>query len=116
MSSREVRIDPYAKRAIAWLCAAHSHCHLICGTGEQKQVAVRVFDDEVSGTPGLLLQRLEERDVCQLELEEQLFDLIGGIYVMDADKSTSRSLSSGSITGLWRHLRLSRAPSRLTCA
>jgi putative tryptophan/tyrosine transport system substrate-binding protein len=47
--------------------------------------------------------------------QKRIAELAAKYRFMDADKSSSRSLSSGSITGLWRHLRLSRAPSRLTC-
>src|SRR5215471_14254086 len=50
---------------------------LFGGAGKKKQVAVRVFDDEVFGAPWLLLQCLEERDVCGLELEVELLNLIG---------------------------------------
>jgi hypothetical protein len=50
---------------------------LVCGDGEQKQVAVRIFDDEVSRAPCLLLEGLEERDVRGPELKEKLLNLIG---------------------------------------
>src|SRR5262245_58762248 len=43
---------------------------LVGGTGEEKQVAVGVLDDEGLGTPGLLLQRLKEGDACRLKFQD----------------------------------------------
>jgi hypothetical protein len=59
------------------LCLPHIARSLVCGAGEQKQVSVRIFDDEVSRAPWLLLERLEERDVRGLEPKEKLLNLIG---------------------------------------
>src|SRR5580704_14573763 len=55
-------------------------CASFAGAGEEEQIAVGVFDDEVAGAPGLFLQRLEKRNAFGLKLKEELLDLVVGVH------------------------------------
>src|SRR5262249_52720030 len=47
--------------------------------GEEKQISVRILDDECPGAPRFVAQRLIERHAFRLELEVELLDLRGRV-------------------------------------
>ena len=49
---------------------------LVRGSGEQQQIAIRIFDDEIPGAPRLLFQPLVEGDTGGLKLKKQQLDLV----------------------------------------
>lgn len=49
---------------------------LFRGTGEEDEVAVRVFDDEGLGLPRLVPQKLRDGHACRLTREKELLDLV----------------------------------------
>ena len=44
---------------------------LVCGPGKQKQIPIRIFDDEILGAPGLLFQRLVKGNPTGLKFKKQ---------------------------------------------
>ena len=49
---------------------------LVCGSGEQQQVSVRILDDEILGALRLLFQRLVKGNTSGLKLKKQQLDLV----------------------------------------
>jgi hypothetical protein len=44
---------------------------LVCGPGEQQQIPIRIFDDEILGAPRLLFQCLVKGNPCGLKFKKQ---------------------------------------------
>jgi len=58
------------------ICYTSAWWLLVCGSGEQQQIPIRIFDDEIPGAPGLLLQCLLEGHASGLKLQKQRLDLL----------------------------------------
>ena len=57
--------DPYSicNTSVSWL--------LVCGSSKQQEIPIRIFDDEIFGTPRLLLQFLVKGNASGLKLKKQ---------------------------------------------
>ena len=49
---------------------------LVCGSGKQQQIPIRILDDEILSAPRVLFQRLVEGNSGGLKFKEQQFDLV----------------------------------------
>ena len=50
---------------------------LICWSGKQQEIAIRIFDDEIFGAPRLLFQFLMKGNASRLKFKKQQLDLVG---------------------------------------
>jgi hypothetical protein len=49
---------------------------LVCGSGKQQQIHIRILDDEILGAPTLLFQRLVKGNTSGLNLKKQQLNLV----------------------------------------
>ncbi len=50
---------------------------LICWSGKQQEIAIRIFDDEIFAAPRLLFQCLMKGNASRLKFKKQQLDLVG---------------------------------------
>jgi len=52
---------------------------LICWSGKQQEIAIRIFDDQIFDAPRLLFQCLMKGDASRLKFKKQQLDLVASI-------------------------------------
>ena len=78
---------------------------LVYGSGKQKQIPIRILDDEIPGAPRLLFQSLVKGNTSGLKLKKQQLDLVrrsdGHRYGQQFLPLADRRLDYWSLDGPW---------------